>query len=149
MTILVCSCDKDYDLFEPFHHCIEKYWKDHPEIIYATEKIKNPYYKTISIDEPLEKWTKRIRKTLNLIDDKEILTAMSHSNDSSILLSRKRKQIYASIDEFNDIYNNLESTIIKISENLEKGVINAKPIKAENSPCEYCTAKPICRNVQK
>ena len=45
MVILVCSCDKDGDLFEPFHHCIEKYYPEHPEIIYATETIKNPYYK--------------------------------------------------------------------------------------------------------
>lgn len=73
MKILVCSCDKDYDLFEPFYHCIEKYWKEHPEIVYTTETIQNPYYKTISINEPLDRWTKRIRKTLNLIDDNEIL----------------------------------------------------------------------------
>ena len=26
MKIFVCSCDKDDDLFEPFHHCIEKYY---------------------------------------------------------------------------------------------------------------------------
>lgn len=73
MKVLVCSCDKNYDLFEPFYHCIEKYWKEHPEIIYATETIRNPYYKTISINETLDRWTKRIRKTLNLIDDNEIL----------------------------------------------------------------------------
>lgn len=73
MKILVLSCDKNEDTFEPFHHCIEKYWKDHPEIIYATETIQNPYYKTISKNYPLEIWTKRIRETLNEIDDKEIL----------------------------------------------------------------------------
>lgn len=73
MKILVCSCDKDEDLFEPFKHCIEKYWHDHPEIIYSTETIKNPYYKTINKNEPLEKWTKRIRETLKEIPDEEIL----------------------------------------------------------------------------
>lgn len=73
MVILVCSCDKNDDLFEPFHHCIEKYYPEHPEIIYATETIKNPYYRTICIDYPLELWTKRIRKTLTEINDKQIL----------------------------------------------------------------------------
>ena len=39
MIILVASCDKNGDIFEAFHHCIEKYWKNHPEIIYATETL--------------------------------------------------------------------------------------------------------------
>ena len=73
MKILVLSCDKNEDTFEPFYHCMEKYWKNHPEIIYTTETIKNPYYKTINHNEPLEKWTKRIRKTLKEIDDSQIL----------------------------------------------------------------------------
>lgn len=76
MKILVLSCDKSEDLFEPFHHCIEKYWKGHPEVIYAMETIKNPYYKTICYDIPLERWTERIRKTLADIDDEQILIIM-------------------------------------------------------------------------
>ena len=45
MKILVLSCDKNGDLFDAFHHCMEKYYPNHPEIIYATETIQNPYYK--------------------------------------------------------------------------------------------------------
>lgn len=73
MKILVCSCDKNEDIFYAFYHCMEKYWKNHPEIIYATETIKNPYYKTISVNYPLKLWTKRIRETLRLIEDDKIL----------------------------------------------------------------------------
>lgn len=73
MKILVCSCDKNEDIFYIFYHCMEKYWKNHPEIIYATESIKNPYYKTISYNIPLENWTIRIRKTLQEINDDKIL----------------------------------------------------------------------------
>ena len=76
MKILVLSCDKNDDTFEAFHHCIEKYWKDHPQIIYATETIKNPYYKTIRHNEPLNRWTKRIRETLKEIKDNQILIIM-------------------------------------------------------------------------
>lgn len=76
MKILVCSCDKCEDLFQPFHHCMEKYYPNHPEVIYMTETIKNPYYKTICKDYPLELWTKRMRETLKEIDDEQILLIM-------------------------------------------------------------------------
>ena len=73
MVILVASCDKNDDIFYAFYHCMEKYWENHPEIIYATETIKNPYYKTINYNYPLDKWTVRMRKTLQDIDDDKIL----------------------------------------------------------------------------
>ena len=76
MKILVLSCDKNEDIFDAFHHCIEKYYPSHPEIIYAMETKKNPYYKTICKNYPLEQWTKRIRETLKEIDDEQILLIM-------------------------------------------------------------------------
>lgn len=76
MVIVVLSCDKNIDTFDAFHHCMEKYYPNHPEIIYATETVKNPYYKTICHNEPLSRWTKRIRKTLNDINDEQILIIM-------------------------------------------------------------------------
>ena len=76
MKIFVCSCDKDDDIFDAFHQCMEKYWKNHPEIIYATETIKNPYYKTICKNYPLEQWSKRIRESLQEIDDDKIILMM-------------------------------------------------------------------------
>ena len=76
MKILVCSCDKNEDTFYPFHHCIEKYWPDHPEVIYKTETIENPYYKTIPTNYEISKWTKGIREALDQIDDNIILWMM-------------------------------------------------------------------------
>lgn len=73
MKILVASCDKNIDIFDAFHHCMEKYYKGHPEVVYSTETVQNPYYKTISYDIPLNNWTRRIRNTLNDIDDDKIL----------------------------------------------------------------------------
>lgn len=73
MKVLVLSCDKNIDLFEPFYKCIEKYWPNHPEVIYATETKENPFFKTITKDYPLDLWTKRIRETLKEIDDDKIL----------------------------------------------------------------------------
>ena len=68
MKILVCSCDKDEDTFEAFHHCMEKYWPNHPEIIYSTETVTNPYYKTVTKNYPISQWTKRIRETVEAED---------------------------------------------------------------------------------
>ena len=76
MIILVLSCDKNQDTFYPFHHCIEKYWENHPKVIYTTETIKNPYYETICKNYSLDMWTKRIRETLQEIEDDKVLIMM-------------------------------------------------------------------------
>lgn len=73
MRILVVSCDKNKDLFYPFYYCLEKYWPDHPEVIYSTESILNPYYKTICLAYDLNSWTRRVRETVEKIDDDYIL----------------------------------------------------------------------------
>lgn len=73
MIIFVASCDKNADLFEPFHHCLEKYWAKHPKVVYCTESVRNPYYKTICKDYPLEQWTRRIRESLAEIKDDLVL----------------------------------------------------------------------------
>lgn len=105
MICFVCSCDKDEDLFEPFHHCIEKYWKNHPAIVYSTETIQNPYYKTISKNYPLEKWTKRIRETLKEIPDEEILLMIDdifiHSKVDTERIEYARSNLKGNIALFN------------------------------------------------
>ena len=73
MKVLVLSCDRNADLFEPFHHCIEKYWESHPEVIYSTESVTNPYYKTICKNYELSQWTRRIRETLTELHDEQVL----------------------------------------------------------------------------
>lgn len=76
MKILVLSCDNYVDTFVPFHHCLEKYWPDHPEVIYKTETIDNPYYKTMRANYPLHQWTKGVREVLEQIDDEHIMLMM-------------------------------------------------------------------------
>ena len=73
MTIIVLSCSKNEELFEPFHHCMEKNFPNHSEIIYFTDGIINPYYKTIPIQMSFDKWTKGLREFLNQIPDEQIL----------------------------------------------------------------------------
>ena len=73
MKILIASCDANKDLFGPYHLCLEKYWPDHPKVVYSTETEVNPFYTTVCKDYPIQEWTKRIRETLAGLRDKEIL----------------------------------------------------------------------------
>lgn len=76
MVVLVLSCDKNEDLWQPFHYCMEKYFPNHPKVIYKTETLTNPYYETIQKNYPLNMWTKGIRECLDEIDDEHILLMM-------------------------------------------------------------------------
>ena len=72
--ILVMGCDRYSPYtFEAFHHCIEKYWPNHPEIIYCTETIQNQYYPTITINLPVQRWTRRLNQALRQIDTDVVL----------------------------------------------------------------------------
>ena len=71
--IVVMSCDKNEDLWLPFHLCMEKYWENHPEIIYFSETKKNPYYKTINGKIPLENFTGRVIECLKSVKCDHIL----------------------------------------------------------------------------
>ena len=73
MIIFVAACDKNEDLFFPFHWCMEKYWPDHPQILYSTESVKNPYYNTICKNYDLDHWTTRLRESLEEISSDVIL----------------------------------------------------------------------------
>ena len=73
-TILVMSCDRySKYTFDLFHHCIEKYWENHPKVIYCTETIKNPYYDTIFSNHSVDKWTNRVYECLEQINTDIVL----------------------------------------------------------------------------
>ena len=73
MIITVLSCKKNTELFYPFWHCMEKYYPNHPKIVYFTDGIINPYYETIPIEHDLAHWTTGLREFLNQIPDEQIL----------------------------------------------------------------------------
>ena len=72
--ILVMSCDR-YSKYtsELFHHCIEKYWSNHPEIYYCLETLDNTYYKTIHSNHSVDKWSLRLVEALKQIKSKIVL----------------------------------------------------------------------------
>lgn len=72
--ILVMSCDRYLKYTgELFHHCIEKYWSNHPEVYYCLETSDNPYYKTIHSNYPVDKWSIRLVESLKQIDSDIVL----------------------------------------------------------------------------
>lgn len=52
---------------------MEKYWEDHPEIIYSTESVVNPYYTTICRNLSIDKWTQRVVETVKDLPCRHIL----------------------------------------------------------------------------
>lgn len=73
MKIIVLSCSKNKELFYPFWWCMQRYYPEHPEVIYFTDGVINPFYKTIAVKNELETWTKGFREFLNQIDDEQVL----------------------------------------------------------------------------
>ena len=72
--ILVMSCDRyAKHTNELFHHCIEKYWSNHPQVYYCLETSNNPYYETIHSNYSVDKWSLRLVDALKQIDSKVIL----------------------------------------------------------------------------
>jgi ATP-dependent helicase/nuclease subunit B len=90
-----------------------------------------------------------------LLDDEDVLRAMSRTLDPSFLMGSKKDSKDGTIsgdslvcaEEFRDIYRKLEQVIVKLATELRSGIAVANPLKyGKIDPCEYCSAKPICRN---
>lgn len=73
MKIIVLSCSKNKELFYPFWWCMQRYYPEHPEVIYFTDGVINTFYRTIAVKNELETWTKGFREFLNQIDDEQVL----------------------------------------------------------------------------
>ena len=72
--ILVMSCDRYAKyISDLFHHCIEKYWSNHPQVYYCLETSDNPYYKTINSNYSVDKWSLRLVESLKQINSKVVL----------------------------------------------------------------------------
>lgn len=126
-------------------------------VVYLSSNIsslkRNDYEDAAIIEAAAEK---ELSRSGILLNDRDILQAMNNSFNSKYLLGTKidsknniKGSSLADADKFKEIYEELENVIVKIANRLESGIIDARPLKSQNSPCEYCTSKPICRNVQK
>ena len=88
-----------------------------------------------------------------LTSNEEILRAINHDLDSRIVSKFKIDdegdligKSLVSNDRFDEIYDMLSETIIRVAESMRDGKANAIPLrKGEQAPCRYCKMKSICR----
>ena len=88
-----------------------------------------------------------------LSNDPEIITAINHNlnpkivskiktNDDGIMVGKS----LVDGEGFDEIYDMLSETIIKIAESMKDGKADAIPLKkGEKAPCRYCKMKAVCR----
>ena len=107
-------------------------------------------------DEIMQNAAKRLERSGMLIDDEDILLAMNCELDSDFIAGIKKRakdgelvgSALTSAEKFGEVYSKLENTIIKIATELCSGKADAEPLRYGKSiPCEYCSAKPICRRI--
>ena len=88
-----------------------------------------------------------------LTNNVDILKAINHDLDAKIISKTKTdddgnitgKSIVDN-DGFNQIYDMLSETIIRVAQSMRDGKANAIPLrKGEQAPCRYCKMKAVCR----
>ena len=141
ISILVMSCDKNSDLWYPFHYCIEKYWSNHPNIIYSTEKTYNPYYKTICKNYPFNKWTKRVWDTVKEIDSEYILLMV----DDIFIQNKVDNDLINSLTEY--LHDNYAS--VNIESSFDKNDIPINDLLCLRNPTGKFKLSCMCQLWQK
>lgn len=93
----------------------------------------------------------RMKREGVLLEDEEVIRAMSHSSQSAIIGSSKSKNITRISGEgFEDLFNELSDAVEQLSDKMRSGAAHAEPQKnAGKLPCEYCAFSPVCRAAQK
>ena len=88
-----------------------------------------------------------------ITSDPEIIYAINHELDPKIVSKIKTNDDGEMVGKnlvdqngFNEIYDMLSETIIRVAESMKNGVANAIPLRTgDKSPCRYCKMKAICR----
>lgn len=78
VAILVVSCDKYSDTWEPFFTLLLKYWKECPYLIYLGTNEKDFYHEKVKVIKigSDKGWTESIVKMLDVIDSDYVLMAL-------------------------------------------------------------------------
>jgi len=77
-----------------------------------------------------------------LLDDTEVLQAMEEDLKGKFIPIKS----LITIDEFNEIMEEINKKVIEIGTELKSGNMSAVPLQTnKHDVCEYCVNKPICR----
>lgn len=91
---------------------------------------------------------KEIIRSGLILDDEEVINAISLKGNDKTLMRSSRKNSFISDSSLSLLYDKICNVLSDIGEEMLMGNINAKP-KAENKPCNYCRFSSICRSSQK
>ena len=86
----------------------------------------------------------QIKRSGLIIDDEKILSAVSHSSQSRYLMSSARKRSTVTEEEFLSLFNQVNTILTTIGEEIVSGNANALP-KEDSDACKYCNYASICR----
>ncbi len=102
----------------------------------------------------LKKAEDSLPRTGLLLNNIDILTAMHSELDEKFLAGIKNDKgtlsgkALTSAERFDEIYNEIEATVIRLGEELQSGNADARPYtEGPDTPCKYCSYKPICRKM--
>ncbi len=73
LAIVCFSCDKNEEAWPTFKICLNKYWPNHPFTYLLTASLFCPFMKTINHDYSLDKWSTRIYKSLEEVEEDKII----------------------------------------------------------------------------
>lgn len=89
-----------------------------------------------------------------LTNDSDIIHAINHDLDPKIVSKIKINddgtmigKSLVSANGFDEIYEMLSETIVRVAESMKDGIADAIPLRmGEKAPCRYCKMKSICRS---
>ncbi len=87
-----------------------------------------------------------------ILNDENIMSAMNNELDTKFITGTRDKSgklvgdSFISSEEFTQLYDKINQTVIKFAHELKGGRADAHPLKSGGKlPCMYCEAKAICR----
>lgn len=117
---------------------------------YMTKQSLNDF--SISEEEILENTKNSMSRSGIILDEKSVITAMSHSHSKDILLGIEQKdgvfvgKALASSDDLKNLYSQIYETITEIGERVYGGRAETEPMyPIKSDPCAYCRYTQLCR----
>jgi len=89
-----------------------------------------------------------IKRTGLILDDEDVINAVSHSGESRILMKTARKSSFVDKNNMDLLYDSVCNVLKNIGESIVSGNANAIP-KNGSDTCKYCKYSLICKSSQK
>ena len=89
-----------------------------------------------------------IIRTGLILNDEEVITAISHSSNDRVLMRSSRKSEFIDESSFTLLYDEVCGVLSEIGEEMVSGDISADPKEGADT-CKYCRFYTICRTSQK